>query len=94
MLRDACKIAIWNDQSRYKATMTPRALPEGLAHDLQLFEERVSELLLHPLVKEGATRAPHHLAIVFIRAAAYPFRTRRLSHQLKNVLSDLLCRYP
>jgi hypothetical protein len=45
--------------------MTTRALPNGLAHDLRLFEERVSELLQHALVKEMPLRAPDHLATVF-----------------------------
>ena len=45
--------------------MKTRSLPQGLAHDLRLLEERVSELLQHPLVKERPLRAPDHLAVVF-----------------------------
>jgi hypothetical protein len=44
--------------------MTARALPEALTRDLRLFEERLSELLLHPFVKETPLRAPDHLAVV------------------------------
>jgi hypothetical protein len=42
------------------------------------FEERVSELLLHPLVKEGATRAPHHLAVVFHTCGGIPISDQSL----------------
>ena len=67
-----------DDRSRYKATMTPRALSQGLAHDLRLFEERVSELLPHPLVKEAPLRAPHHLAVVFHTCGGIPISDKSL----------------
>jgi hypothetical protein len=58
--------------------MTARALPQGLVHDLRLFEERVSELLLHPLVKEAPLRAPHHLAVVFHTFGGIPILDKSL----------------
>ena len=67
-----------DDRSIYKATMTPRALSQGLAHDLRLFEERVSELLPHPLVKEAPLRAPHHLAVVFHTCGGIPISDKSL----------------
>jgi hypothetical protein len=57
---------------------TPRALPQGLPHDLRLFEERISELLLHPLVKEAPLRAPHHLAVVFHTCGGIPISDKSL----------------
>ena len=58
--------------------MTARALPQGLAHDLRIFEERVSELLLHPLVRETPLRAPHHLAVVFHTCRGIPLADKSL----------------
>jgi hypothetical protein len=52
--------------------MKARALPEALARDLRLFEERVSELLLHPFVKETPLRAPDHLAVIFHTCGGVP----------------------
>lgn len=52
--------------------MRARALPETLARDLRLFEERVSELLLHPFVKETPLRAPDHLAVMFHTCGGIP----------------------
>ena len=78
MLRDACMIAICTSDRDTRLTMTPRALPQGLAHDLRLFEERVSELLLHPLVKEAPLRAPDHLAVVFHTCGGIPISDKSL----------------
>jgi hypothetical protein len=58
--------------------MTARALPQGLAHDLRVFEERVSELLLHPLVRETPLRAPYHLAVVFHTCQGMPISDKSL----------------
>jgi len=58
--------------------MTARALPQGLTHDLRLFRECVSELLLHPLVKEAPLRAPHHLAVVSHTCGGIPISDKWL----------------
>jgi hypothetical protein len=47
--------------------MIVRALPATLAEDLNDFAERVSELLLHPLVRETPLRASNPLAIMLYR---------------------------
>jgi hypothetical protein len=45
--------------------MAVRCLPQSLTQDLNVFAERISELLLNPLVRETPLRAPHHLAVAF-----------------------------
>jgi hypothetical protein len=42
-----------------------RALPQGLRKALDLFAERVSQLLVHRLVREEPLAAPSHLAAIF-----------------------------
>jgi hypothetical protein len=58
--------------------MKTRSLPQGLAHDLQLLEERVSELLQHPFVSETPLRAPDHLAVVFHSYGGLPIWDKSL----------------
>jgi hypothetical protein len=45
--------------------MKVRALPQGLRNDLDLFAERVSQLLAHRPVREEPLAAPSHLAAIF-----------------------------
>jgi hypothetical protein len=51
--------------SHSDAPLKVRALPQGLRKDLDLFAERVSQLLVHRLVTEEPLAAPSHLAVIF-----------------------------
>ena len=75
--------------------MAARALPEALARDLRLFEERVSELLLHPFVRETPLRAPHHIAVILHTCGGIPTSDKSLvapveDHVGRAALYDLL----
>ena len=52
--------------------MTTRALPQGLTKDLDLFAERVSQLLVHRLVREDPLAAPSHLAAILCSYGGLP----------------------
>jgi hypothetical protein len=54
------------------ALVRVRALPQGLRKDLDLFAERVSQLLVHPLVQEDPLAAPSHLAAIFCGYGGLP----------------------
>jgi hypothetical protein len=58
--------------------MAARALPEALGRDLRLFEERVSELLLHPFFKETPLRAPNHIAVILHTCGGIPAADKSL----------------
>jgi hypothetical protein len=75
--------------------MKTRTLPQTLADDLRLFEERVSELLQHPLVKDAPLRAADHLAVLFHSYGGLPISDRSLVAPVEErvegvILYDLL----
>jgi hypothetical protein len=75
--------------------MKTRTLPQRLADDLRLFEERVSELLQHPLVKDDPLRAADRLAVLMHSYGGLPISDRSLVAPVEErvqrvILYDLL----
>jgi hypothetical protein len=75
--------------------MIPRALPQGIRKDLDLFAERVSQLLVHKLVQDDPLAAPSHLAAIFCGYGGLPTSEPAALVALKDrvdriALNDLL----